>query len=334
MPRCAAVNTHPHGRGLTPHGVPADANTVRRTMTYADRDLIDLTGDARVAFLFPGQGSQTPTMRDDVERWCPELADRAARALGVDPFERLDDGTRFLQPAVFCASIAGWRRLMDAGARECDIAGIAGHSLGELAALVAGGSLTEEEALDLVVLRGRLMDAEVSAVGDGGMLAILGGDNATLAAMADRHGVTIANDNAPGQVVVSGPLASLQLMKREARGRALKAIRLPIRGAFHSPAMAPIVDDFRAAVAAVAPRPPAVPVFSCVTAAPFDDIPRELADGLVHGVRWRDTLRALHESGATWFVEAGPGKVLTKLVWRTLAHAQACSSAELGKAYV
>lgn len=294
----------------------------------------DSIGDGGpVAFLFPGQGSQTPGMREEVERRCPGLAERATQAVGADPFARLDEGTRFLQPAIFCANLAGWRRLIELGATDADAVGVAGHSLGELGALVAAGSITAEEGLELVALRGRLMEGAASADPDGGMLAVLGGESEAVAAMAERHGVTVANDNAPGQVVVSGAGAALDALRAEARAADLKAMRLPIRGAFHSPAMATIVDEFEDAVRAIAPRPPSMPVFSGVTAAPFGDVPRGLADGLTCGVRWRETLLALDERGARRFLEVGPGKVLTGLVRRTLPDADAQTVAAVEPAY-
>ncbi len=293
-----------------------------------------LRSDEPVAFLFPGQGSQTPRMREDVERWCPGLAERTLEAVGTDPFMRIEEGTRFLQPAIFCANLAGWRRLVELGSTKAYIIGVAGHSLGELAALVAAGSISAEDGVKLVAIRSRLMDAAAKADPGGGMLAILGGDSDQVAAMAKRHGVTVANDNAPGQTVLSGPGAALDAVSAEARASGLKAMRLPIRGAFHSPAMAAIVEEFESAVRAVAPQPPTLPVFSGVTAAPFDDIARRLAESLVCGVRWRETLHALEQHGAQRFVEVGPGKVLTKLVRRTLPHAEARAVAELEEAHV
>ena len=287
------------------------------------------------AFLFPGQGSQAPDMRGHVERWCPGLVERVTEVVGDDPFARLDEGTRFLQPAIFCASLAGWRQLVDLGVvASGPVVGVAGHSLGELAALVAAGSIDADAGVELVALRARLMDEAGSADEDGGMLAILGGTTEAVAAMAAAHGVTVANDNAPGQIVLSGAGAGLDRAKAEARAAGLRAIRLPIRGAFHSPAMAPAVDEFLAAARAVQPAEPAVPVFSCVTARSFDDVAGRLAEGLVCGVRWRETLHALHREGAQRFVEVGPGKVLTGLVRRTLQDVESFTLAELEVTHV
>src|SRR5947209_5764350 len=121
------------------------------------------------AILFPGQGSQTPQMRELVAELRPDLLSRAAAAVGEDPFALAQEGTRFAQPAIFCASLAGWEAL---GAPHGDF--MAGHSLGELAALVAARSLDESDGLELVALRGRLMQEAGERAGDGGMLALMG----------------------------------------------------------------------------------------------------------------------------------------------------------------
>src|SRR3954467_14837800 len=178
------------------------------------------------AILFPGQGSQMPGMRDLVAQHAPELLER----LGDEPFERVGESTRFAQPAIFCASLAGWYAL-DA---EPPLA-MAGHSLGELTALVAAGALDPFDGLELVVLRGRLMDE----AGGGTMLALLGAEIEQAEALATAHGVTVANDNAPGQVVLSGPAEALDAAARAARDDGLRALELGVAGAFHSPAMTP-----------------------------------------------------------------------------------------------
>src|SRR3712207_2243272 len=139
-------------------------------------------------------------MRDVVADHCPDLLAACIAHVGEDPFPRVEDSTRFAQPAIFCASWAAWTAL------ELEPAASAGHSLGEIAALAAAGALEVDDALRLVVLRGRLM-AEADA--DGSMLALLGGTIADARAVADATGVSVANDNAPGQVVLSGSRAAL-----------------------------------------------------------------------------------------------------------------------------
>jgi [acyl-carrier-protein] S-malonyltransferase len=266
------------------------------------------------AILFPGQGSQTPDMRDVVAERRPDLLELAASIVGEDPFPRADQGTDFAQPAIFCASLAGWDAL---GRPEGDF--MAGHSLGELGALVAAGAIEERDGLELVTLRGRLMQDSGERAGDGGMLALLGSGAAENASqLADRHGLAVANDNSPQQVVLSGASSSLPAAAADAKELGLRAMELSVSGAFHSPMMASAVPDFSAALERVTLSEPHVPVISAVTAQPFHDIRRELADALTSPVRWRETLLALHELGATRFVEVGPGRVLTGLTKRTL----------------
>jgi [acyl-carrier-protein] S-malonyltransferase len=266
------------------------------------------------AILFPGQGSQTPDMRNVVAERRPDLLELAVQVLGEDPFPRAQEGTDFAQPAIFCASLAGWDAL---GRPTGDF--MAGHSLGELGALVAAGAIDERDGLELVTLRGRLMQDAGERSGDGGMLALLGSGAAENAArIADRHGLSVANDNSPQQVVLSGATGSLPAAAADAKELGLRAMELSVSGAFHSPMMASAVPDFTAALERVTLSEPHVPVISAVTAQPFDDIRRRLADALTSPVRWRETLLALHELGAARFVEVGPGRVLTGLTKRTL----------------
>jgi [acyl-carrier-protein] S-malonyltransferase len=272
---------------------------------------------ALTAILFPGQGSQTPEMRDTVEQIRGDLLELAIEAVGEDPFPRAEDGTQFAQPAIFCASLAGWAALERPTG---DL--MAGHSLGELAALVAAGSLSERDGLELVALRGRLMQAAGDEAGDGGMLALLGSGAADHASeLAEAHGLSVANDNSPQQVVLSGARAALPGAAAAAKEIGLRAIDLPVSGAFHSPMMASAVPEFTDALERVEIAPPTVTVLSAVTAAPFDgvhDVRRRLAEALTSPVRWRETLLAMHDRGAERFVEVGPGRVLTGLVKRTL----------------
>jgi [acyl-carrier-protein] S-malonyltransferase len=196
---------------------------------------------------------------------------------------------------------------------------MAGHSLGELGALVAAGSLTERDGLGLVALRGRLMQEAGERAGDGSMLALLGAGAADHApALADAHGLSVANDNSPQQVVLSGPRSALADAAAAAKELGLRAMDLPVTGAFHSPMMASAVPEFAAALDRVEVSEPRVPVLSAVTAEPFDDIRLRLVEALTSAVRWRETLLALHGLGAEQFVEVGPGRVLTGLVKRTL----------------
>jgi [acyl-carrier-protein] S-malonyltransferase len=272
------------------------------------------------AILFPGQGSQTDDMRATVERVRPDLLPSVIEAVGEDPFARVNDGTQFAQPAIFCASLAGWEEL---GRPLGDL--MAGHSLGELAALVAAGALSESDGLSLVALRGRLMNEAGERAGDGsggptgGMLALLGrGAAEHAAALADAHGLSVANDNSPQQVVLSGLRSALPDAAAAAQELGLRPMELDVTGAFHSPMMASASSGFEIALEGVDIKPSAVPVISAVTAEPFDDVRRRLIEALTSPVRWRETLLALHDLGASRFVEVGPGRVLTGLAKRTL----------------
>ncbi|HEV2772235.1 MAG TPA: ACP S-malonyltransferase [Thermoleophilaceae bacterium] len=277
------------------------------------------------ALLFPGQGSQTDDMREDVERYRPDLLELAQQEVGEDPFPRVDENTRFQQPALFCASLAGLARL---DGLEPDF--YAGHSMGEIAALVAAESLSTEDGLRIVALRGRVMDDAAAHAPDSGMLA-LRGDLELAQQLADRHGLTVANDNAPGQVVLSGHEEGLEAATSEAEEEGARTTRLPVAGGFHSPAIESAVPEFEEALGEIKFASPRAPVFSCVTAEPFDDPARELAQSLTSPVRWREILLALHERGARRFVETGPGKVLTGLVKRTLDDVEAVTAEALAE---
>jgi malonyl CoA-acyl carrier protein transacylase len=274
------------------------------------------------AILFPGQGSQTPEMRDLVADIRPDLLEQVAEIVGEDPFAKAEHGTNYAQPAIFCASLAGWESL---GRPDGDF--MAGHSLGELAALVAAGALQERDGLELVALRGRLMQESGEKAGDGGMLALVGRGAADHAAeLAEAHGLAVANDNSPQQVVLSGARDALPAAAAAAEELGLRAIDLPVSGAFHSPMMRDAVPEFEQAVKDVKISEPRVKVLSAVTAAPFDDIAAQLTAALTSPVRWRETLLALHELGAERFVEVGPGRVLTGLVKRTLRDVELVSA--------
>ncbi len=268
-----------------------------------------ITDPAAPVALFPGQGSQTPEMRDLVAHRAPDLLERVTALVGEDPFPRAGESTRFAQPAIFCASLAGWDAL------GLEPAAAAGHSLGELAALAAAGVLAREDALRLVVLRGELM-AEADDVGS--MLALVGATPEDAEAVAAEAGVTVANDNAPGQVVLSGPREKLAVAEEAAKERGRRAIALDVAGAFHSPSMEPAVAPFRAALDETELHEAAFPVFSCASTEPFADVRAELAAALTKPVRWRETVLALHDAGAQRFVEIGPGKVLARLGKRIL----------------
>jgi [acyl-carrier-protein] S-malonyltransferase len=265
------------------------------------------------AILFPGQGSQTPDMRDRVADVRPDLLDLVTEVVGDDPFPRADEDTRYAQPAILVASLAGYAAMKD----EIDApVALAGHSLGELTALAVSQAISERDAIRLAALRGRLMSESGRRRGDGTMLAALGGDDTTVVRIAESHGVTVANDNAPGQLVLSGERAALSTAGSELREEGVRVLELNVAGAFHSPFMADAVPDYADALNATYVRKPRVEVWSCVTAQPVDDVRRRLAEGLTAPVRWRQTILGLHAAGIDRFVDVGPGQVLAKLVKR------------------
>jgi [acyl-carrier-protein] S-malonyltransferase len=281
--------------------------------------------DLRTALLFPGQGSQTTDMRETVERHRPDLLELASNEVGSDLFERAADGTRWAQPAIFCAALAGWESRRESV--EPDV--MAGHSLGEITALVAAGAIAAEDGLRLVAARGRLMQESADETGDGGMTAVRAreGNRGAIAEVAAATNVAIANDNAPDQLVLSGALSALDDAEAQLKERGVRAKRLPVAGAFHSPLMEPAVEPFRALVNETEIGEPRVPVYSCVTAEPFDNIPALLVRAITEPVRWLDVMRALDARGVTDFVETGPGHVLTNLVRKSLAGAMEAARA-------
>lgn len=278
-----------------------------------------MAGNGHTALLFPGQGSQTPDMRELVERHRPDLLELARAEVGDDLFERAGDGTRWAQPAIFCAALAGFDVLRDRV--EPDL--MAGHSLGEIAALAAAGAVTAEDGLRLVAARGRLMQEAAERAADGGMMAVRARERTSVERVAEEGGLTVANENAPDQLVLSGPDDGLAAAEEQLREAGVRVKRLPVAGAFHSPLMEPAVEPFRAVVLETELREPRVPVLSCVTAQPFDDVRERLVQALTHPVRWLDVMRALQERGVTRFVDTGPGRVLANLVRKSLEGVEA-----------
>ncbi|HSA79388.1 MAG TPA: ACP S-malonyltransferase [Geminicoccaceae bacterium] len=289
------------------------------------------------AFIFPGQGSQTvgmgralcaaePAARRVFEQVDEALGEALSRVIFEGPEERLRL-TENAQPALMATSLAALRALEARGGRRlaelCEC--VAGHSLGEYSALAAAGSLTIEDAARLLRLRGRAMQAAVP-VGEGAMAAILGLELAVVeevAAAASAVGVCdVANDNAPGQVVVSGARAAVERAVELAKGKGAKrSMLLAVSAPFHCRLLAPAADAVRGAFAAIALRPPAVPLISNVTAAPETDpalLAARLVEQVTARVRWREILLTMAESGVEQTVELGAGRVLSGLTRRTV----------------
>src|SRR5436190_2304025 len=265
------------------------------------------------AVLFPGQGVGDASSRELVAAVRPDLLVLAAELVGDDPFERMAEGTAYAQPAVYCASIAGYEQL---GRPRAEY--FAGHSLGEVGALAASGAIDDADGVRIVVARGRAMQEAARRGEPGGMLAV-GSDREGAAALAADHGLTLANENSPQQFVLSGPLNAIEAAEAAAKSSGIRAKKLAVAGAFHTESMVPGVGPFRSALDEIDFHRPDGPVISSTTAEPFcDDVRDALAASLVRPIRWTAVLGRLRELGATRYLDVGPGKVLAGLVRRTL----------------
>jgi [acyl-carrier-protein] S-malonyltransferase len=286
------------------------------------------------AFVFPGQGSQAVGMGRalaEVHAAARAVFDEVDEALGERLSTLIFDGpedrltlTANAQPALMAVSVAALRALEAEGIRLADAAAyVAGHSLGEYSALAAAGSLTVSDAARLLRARGEAMQKAVP-VGEGAMAALLGLDfdvaSAVAAEAAAGDVCEAANDNAPGQVVVSGTRAAVERAVEIAKGRGAKrAMMLAVSAPFHSALMAPAAEVMRAALAEATIRAPIVPLIANVTAAPVtdpDEIRRRLVEQVTGTVRWRECVGTLAGLGVARFVEVGAGRVLSGLVKR------------------
>lgn len=281
---------------------------------------------ARFAAVFPGQGSQRHGMLaslpepDSVTRLLDaaealsglELRDIAAHGTS----EQLAD-TRAAQPLLYLADWAWGSALLEYGVSPV---AFAGHSLGELAALAVAGVFSVEAGLELVVERSRLM-ARCAAETPGGMVAVIGMDGADVAVcVAGLDGVWIANDNAPGQIILSGTHPGLEAATRAlSEAGARRLVPLNVAGPFHSPLMEPAAVAFGALLERTTFKDAAVPVCQNADPSPATDaaaIRARLAAQMTSPVRWTETMSALRDLGATVLIECGPGAVLKGLARR------------------
>jgi len=293
----------------------------------------------KVAVVFPGQGSQKVGMGKElaaayeVARRTFEEADdvlgfSVSRLCFEGPEEELVR-TENTQPALLTTCVAVFRALREEGFEP---QAAAGHSLGEYAALVAAGAVDFAAAVETVRLRGQLMEAAVPG-GAGTMAAVLGLDDETVEALCtEEEGIVVpATYNAPGQVVVAGETgAVLRVMEKAKQRGARRVQRLNVSGPFHSPLLAAAGVSLAEKLEKIAVRPPAIPVYSNVTAQPVasaGEIKDNLAKQVSAPVRWVETIRNMAADGIDSFVEAGPGKVLSGLIKRILDGAE-CTCVE------
>lgn len=294
------------------------------------------------AFIFPGQGSQAVGMGQALagaSASAREVFQEVDEALGQNLFRLMAEGpadeltlTENAQPAIMANAIATLRVLeREGGVRLADKAEfVAGHSLGEYTALCAAGALDLATTARLLRLRGQAMQAAVP-VGEGAMAAILKlefGGVAEIASQAAQGDVcTVANDNAPGQVVLSGHKSAIERASELVKGAGGRAMPLPVSAPFHCPLMQPAAEAMEKALAAANLRAPLVPVFANVTAAPVidpDQIRRLLVEQVTGTVRWRESVLAMQEAGVHHFGELG-GKVLAPMIKRIAPDAEAVS---------
>jgi [acyl-carrier-protein] S-malonyltransferase len=296
-----------------------------------------------IAFVFPGQGSQYVGMGADLIARSPAAAavyERADAALGMalsrlileGPAEELDR-TVNAQPAILATSVAFLEAIRDdARAAGIEIAprAMAGHSAGQYAAAVAADAIDFADALRLVRERGRIMQERGI---EGGMGAVVGLSDEQVHEIVDaarEHGeISVANANAPGQIVLSGVIPALVFaLEMSKTVGARKAARLTVSVASHSPLMRRARDEFGRILAKVPFRDPSVPMLGNVHATVIntaDGLRIELSEHLVHGVQWTATVRRMVADGVTDFVEVGPGRVLSGLIRRISPEAEAHS---------
>jgi [acyl-carrier-protein] S-malonyltransferase len=291
------------------------------------------------AFIFPGQGSQAVGMGAalaDASRMARDVFDEVDEALGQNLFRLMREGpedelklTENAQPAIMAHSLAVFRTM---GVSLADVANfVAGHSLGEYSALCAAGSFDLRTTARLLKLRGQAMQQAVP-VGEGAMAALLGANLQLAQKIADAAAqgeiCTVANDNDPSQVVISGHRGAIDRAIAIAKDMGAKrALSLPVSAPFHCPLMQPAAEAMRDALSYVALEEPAAPIFANVTAQPETDpdtIRNQLVEQVTGMVRWRESVANMFDAGVHEFVELG-GKVLGPMVKRIVPDAKVTS---------
>ena len=301
---------------------------------------------SRIAFIFPGQGSQAVGMGKELADAFPSakaVFDEVDAALGESLSKLIWEGpidtltlTANAQPALMAVSLAAARALETGfGVKISQAAFVAGHSLGEYSALAAAGALSVTDAAKLLRRRGEAMQAAAPA-GTGAMAALIGKVDVEIAEIIALEGsaagtVVVANDNNNGNVVISGTKAGVEAAIAAAKAKGVKAIALPVSAPFHSPLMAPAAVEMETALAAARINKPSVPVVANVTARPVSepvDIRRLLVEQVTGRVRWRESVQWMAESedkgggGVTKFIETGAGKQLSGMVKRNAPEAE------------
>ncbi|MGK0339037.1 MAG: [acyl-carrier-protein] S-malonyltransferase [Candidatus Azotimanducaceae bacterium] len=283
----------------------------------------------KLAYVFPGQGSQSVGMLSDLateQVLIEETFAEASEALGYDLWKLIQSGpedklnqTEFTQPALLSASVAIWRVAVALGATRPDV--VAGHSLGEYSALVAAGSLQFTDAVKLVQQRGQFMQTAVP-IGQGGMAAVLGLEDEVVREVCAKCSsgtelVQAANYNAPGQVVIAGSNAALELAIEALKDAGAKrAIPLAVSAPFHSALMRPAAEKMAVVLADITISIPTIHILQNVDAvyhSSADAIRSNLVAQMYSAVMWTETTKRMALDGVSTIVECGPGKVLTGL---------------------
>ncbi len=272
------------------------------------------------AFVFPGQGAQAIGMGKGLAE---EYLDKANQILGFDLkkicFEGPEDQlkqTAITQPAILTVSIAMFKQQTTDNKQQTQF--VAGHSLGEYSALVAAGSISFEDAVKTVHLRGKFMQ-EAVPIGEGAMAAILGGERSVIENICQEIGqVWPANYNAPGQIVISGQKSAVNAACEKLKAAGVKrTIPLAVSAPFHCPLMQPAADKLKAELDKIEIKDATIPIIANVTAKPVTSS-AEIKDLLIKqvtgSVLWEDSVKYMLSQGVDNFIEVGPGKVLTGLI--------------------